>query len=621
MKFFLTVWMALLMLGVRAQQARIMVSGTVTDEQNRPFAGVTVQRQTAQKPTVVTGHDGKYSIEASVGDKLQFAFLGYQTVTHEVKGRSLDVQMTPEQTVMEELVVVASGTTRKRQYNAQAPKQEVLMLADMAAPAEIDFAEFDQAVVYEGETYAHRRENGFINVAKDPLSTFALEVDGASYANVRRMINRGHLPDPDAVRIEEFVNYFSYDYARPTGNDPLKVNYEVGPCPWNTKHKLVRIGVKAREIASDNLPKSNFVFLIDVSGSMYGGNRLPLVVASLKLLVNNLRPEDRVAIVTYAGSSRVALESTSGGDRQKIREALDALTAGGSTAGGAGIRTAYQIARKNFIEGGNNRIILATDGDFNVGVSSNEGLESLIEQERKSGVFLTVLGYGMGNYKDQKMQTLAEKGNGNHAYIDNLQEANRVLVSEFGGTMHTVAKDVKLQVEFNPARVSAFRLIGYESRLLEHEDFNDDRKDAGEIGAGHTVTALYEIVPVGSDSRVASIDALKYQPAKRTPVYDRVASDELLTVKIRYKRPDGDTSAKIEAPVVERGGMAISADFRFVSAVTMFAQLLRGSDYCGDATYDRVIAEARAGLGDDPNGYRREFIRLVETVKSMPERE
>ncbi len=464
----------------------------------------------------------------------------------------------------------------------------------------------------DAEEYARIKENRFVSVAKDPLSTFALEADGASYSNVRRMINRGEMPTPDAVRVEEFVNYFSYGYAKPTGKDPLKVNYEVGDCPWNPLHRLVSIGIKAREIPSEGLPKANFVFLIDVSGSMY--SRLPLVVASMKLLVNNLRDEDRVAIVTYAGSDRVALTSTPGSDKQKIREVLDELTSGGSTAGAAGLTTAYKVARGNFIEGGNNRIILATDGDFNVGQSSDEAMEALIERERRSGVFLTVLGYGMGNYKDKKIQILAEKGNGNHAYIDNMQEANRVLVNEFGGTMYTVAKDVKLQVEFNPARVSAFRLVGYESRLLEHEDFNDDTKDAGEIGAGHTVTALYEIVPAGSESKAGSIDPLKYQPAVEPGKGNY--GGELMTVKIRYKEPDGIKSSKIETPVVDRGGDP-SEDFRFASAAAMFAQLLRGSDFKGDATYEKVVEQARKGLGDDANGYRREFVRLVEAAAGL----
>ena len=414
------------------------------------------------------------------------------------------------------------------------------------------------------------------------------------------------------------MNYFSYDYAKPTGVDPVRITTEVGVCPWNEKHRLVRIGLKAKEIPTANLPESNLVFLIDVSGSMFGPTRLDLVKSSLKLLVNNLREKDKVAIVVYAGSAGEKLPSTSGSDKQKIREALDELQAGGSTAGGEGIRLAYKIARKNFIKGGNNRVILCTDGDFNVGVSSKEGLESLIEEERKSGVFLTVLGYGMGNYKDNKMQALAEKGNGNHAYIDNIQEANKVLVNEFGGTISTVAKDVKLQIEFNPAQVEAYRLIGYESRLLNKEDFNDDAKDAGEMGAGHVVTAFYEVVPVGVKSDYAGkVDDLKYQKVddKKQRVYTN--SDELLTVKLRYKQPDKDVSKKIELVVKDDKKNQVSPDFHFASAVAMYGQLLSDSDFKADASYEKVVALAKKGLNNDERGYRREFIRLVEAASGL----
>ena len=467
------------------------------------------------------------------------------------------------------------------------------------------------------EEYKEIAENNFKTVSESPLSTFSIDVDAASYSNMRRYINKGELPPADAIRTEELINYFSYDYPQPTGNDPVKITTEVGACPWNVKHRLVRIGLKAKEIPTDKLPVSNLVFLIDVSGSMYGPQRLGLVQSSLKLLVNNLRDEDRVAIVVYSGSAGEKLPSTSGSDKQKIREAIDELTAGGSTAGGAGIKLAYKIAKQNFVKGGNNRIILCTDGDFNVGVSSDEGLEKLIEQERKSGVFLTVLGYGMGNYKDSKMQVLAEKGNGNHAYIDNLQEANRVLVNEFGATMHTVAKDVKLQIEFNPSQVQAYRLIGYESRLLKDEDFNNDAKDAGEMGAGHTVTAFYEVVPAGIKSDfTGKVDDLKYQKTKPAPAVTN-NSKELLTVKLRYKAPDGNTSKKIEQPLIDDKKEKVSSDFRFASAVAMFGQLLRDSDFKGDATYDKVISLAKTSLDNDEKGYRREFIRLAETAEGL----
>ncbi|MBK5194438.1 MAG: von Willebrand factor type A domain-containing protein, partial [Proteiniphilum sp.] len=430
-------------------------------------------------------------------------------------------------------------------------------------------------------------------------------------------INQGQLPQKDAVRVEEMINYFSYNYPQPTDGHPVRIITETALCPWNRNTQLVRIGVKAKEIPSETLPASNFVFLIDVSGSMYGVDKLPLVKSSMRLLVNNLRPTDRVAIVTYAGAAGEALPSTSGSDKQKIIEALENLHAGGSTAGSAGIQLAYNIAEKNMMKGGNNRVILCTDGDFNVGVSSTEGLEALIEQKRQSGIYLTVLGYGMGNYKDSKLQTLAQKGNGNHAYIDNLQEANKVLVNEFGSTMYAVAKDVKLQVEFNPNFVNAYRLIGYETRLLEEEDFNEDTKDAGELGAGHTVTALYEIVPVGVEIPVGKVDKLKYQQQKTDSSLPKFSdTKELLTVKLRYKEPNEEISKKLEVPVLA-ANLTASSDFNFTMAVAMFGQLLRDSDFKGDATYAKVVQLARRGLDDDPNGYRREFIRLVEAVEQL----
>ena len=395
------------------------------------------------------------------------------------------------------------------------------------------------------------------------------------------------------------INYFSYSYEQPVGKDPVKITTEIGSCPWNKENQLVRIGLKAKEIPSENLPASNLVFLVDVSGSMYGPDRLGLVKSSLKLLINNLREEDRVAIVVYAGEAGVVLPSTSGSNKQKIREALDELTAGGSTAGGAGIQLAYDIARKNYIREGNNRVILCTDGDFNVGVSSSEGLERLVEKERKSGVFLTVLGYGMGNYKDNKMQVLAEKGNGNHAYIDNIQEANKTLVHEFGSTMYAVAKDVKLQIVFNPEQVQEYRLVGYESRLLNNQDFNDDTKDAGEMGAGHTVTAFYEIKP---------------NNAPRTMQF---AKPELLAIRLRYKAPYSDVSQLIENKLKANSSNKLSPDFYFASAVAMFGQMLRNSEYKGTGSYNQVISLAQSGLVNDRQGYKREFIRLVETINGL----
>jgi len=599
----LVLLMAVICLGTMNAQT-ITVTGIVTDAADgTSITGCSIVNNRS-KSGAITDVNGRYSIQAQKGDVLLFRFIGYKEEKRVVESVKLDVKMKTDDVALEECVVLGYGTMKTKAmigaYVAVCPT-----------------AMYDMDARMNTEEYGRIQENGFKSVADTPLSTFSIDVDPASYSNMRRFINRGELPPADAIRTEELVNYFSYDYPKPTGNDPVKITVEAGTCTWNTAHRLVRIGLKAKEIPTEQLPASNLVFLVDVSGSMWGANRLDLVKSSLKLLVNNLRNKDKVAIVTYAGSAGVKLEATSGGDKQKIREAIDELTAGGSTAGGAGIHLAYQIAKKNFISDGNNRIILCSDGDFNVGVSSAEGLEQLIEKERKSGVHLTVLGYGMGNYKDKKIQVLAEKGNGNHAYIDNLQEANRVLVGEFGATLHTVAKDVKLQVEFNPSQVQAYRLIGYESRLLKDEDFNNDAKDAGDMGAGHTVTAFYEVIPAGvKNEYVGKVDDLKYQKKEKMTLKP-TGSDELLTVKLRYKAPDKDVSRKMELPFVDNKGDSVSSDFRFASAVAMFGQLLRDSDFKGTADYDKVIKLAKQGVNNDERGYRREFIRLVEAAKGL----
>lgn len=599
----LVLLMAVICLGTMNAQT-ITVTGIVTDAADgTSITGCSVVNNRS-KSGAITDVNGRYSIQAQKGDVLLFRFIGYKEEKRVVKSAKLDVKMKTDDVALEECVVVGYGTMKTKAMTG-------------AYVAVCPTAMYDMDTRMNTEEYDRIQENGFKSVADTPLSTFSIDVDPASYSNMRRFINRGELPPADAIRTEELVNYFSYDYPKPTGNDPVKITVEAGTCTWNTAHRLVRIGLKAKEIPTEQLPASNLVFLIDISGSMWGANRLDLVKSSLKLLVNNLRNKDKVAIVTYAGSAGVKLEATSGGDKQKICEAIDELTAGGSTAGGAGIHLAYQIAKKNFISDGNNRIILCSDGDFNVGVSSAEGLEQLIEKERKSGVHLTVLGYGMGNYKDKKIQVLAEKGNGNHAYIDNLQEANRVLVGEFGATLHTVAKDVKLQVEFNPSQVQAYRLIGYESRLLKDEDFNNDAKDAGDMGAGHTVTAFYEVIPAGvKNEYVGKVDDLKYQKKEKMTLKP-TGSDELLTVKLRYKAPDKDVSRKMELPFVDNKGDSVSSDFRFASAVAMFGQLLRDSDFKGTADYDKVIKLAKQGVNNDERGYRREFIRLVEAAKGL----
>lgn len=464
--------------------------------------------------------------------------------------------------------------------------------------------------IEEDENYARITENQFQNVAVNPLSTFSIDVDKAAYSNIRRFINNGKEVPVDAVKIEEMINYFDYDYPQPTNEHPFSVNTEVAQTPWNVNTKLVRIGLQGKEYLNEELPASNLTFLIDVSGSMSAGNKLPLLKSAFKLLVNQLREKDRVSIVVYAGAAGVVLEPTSGNNKEKIMSALNNLEAGGSTAGGAGIQLAYKLAEKHFKKTGNNRVILATDGDFNVGLSSDKDMEDLITEKRESGVFLSVLGFGMGNYKDSKLETLADKGNGNHGYIDTMQEAQKLFGKEFGGTLFTIAKDVKLQVEFNPKKVKSYRLIGYENRLLADEDFIDDTKDAGELGSGHKVTALYEIVEVGvATDYVKETHDLKYTEVVSGDKF----SDELLTVKFRYKKPDGNKSIEL-VHVQNSNTQEMSKDFQFSAAVALFGQQLRKSAYNNKASLNDVIVLAENGRGVDKNGYRAEFIRLVKSI-------
>jgi Ca-activated chloride channel family protein len=472
---------------------------------------------------------------------------------------------------------------------------------------------------FEGSTeaYSHIDENPFLEAARAPLSTFSIDVDTASYSNTRRFLKDGQLPPKDAVRIEELVNYFSYDYPQPVGGVPFSVTAEISEAPWNTSHRLVHIGLQGKRIATDNLPPANLVFLLDVSGSMDEPLKLPLVKSAMRMLTEQLTSRDRVAMVVYAGSSGLVLPSTSGERKGEILAAIDRLEAGGSTNGGEGIQLAYQIAQDNFIRGGVNRVILATDGDFNVGVTSEGDLVRLIEQKRQSGVFLSVLGFGTGNVKDSTMEKLADKGNGNYAYIDSNAEARKVLGEQIGGTLFTIAKDVKIQVEFNPKQVAAYRLIGYENRLLRDQDFNDDTKDAGEIGAGHTVTALYEVVPYGQKFENPGVDALKYQqPVKPSEMAN---SNELMTVKLRYKEPAQDQSKLLSVSLADSKGRldGASDNFKFASAVAAFGMLLRDSKYKAEASYNKVIELARASVGSDPQGYRSEFIQLVETAQTL----
>jgi Ca-activated chloride channel family protein len=465
------------------------------------------------------------------------------------------------------------------------------------------------------ESYAHLPENGFKAVKDSPLSTFSIDVDRASYGLVRRHLENGHWPPVGAVRTEELINYFSYDYGQPKGDAPFAVKATVGPCPWRPASRLLRVGLQGKDIDLSKTPPSNFVFLIDVSGSMQYANKLSLFKKAFRIMVGQMRPEDRVAIVTYAGSSGLALPSTPASEQQSILTAVEQLEAGGSTAGAAGITLAYEIAQEHFVREGNNRVILATDGDFNVGLSSEAALVELIEEKRASGVFLSVLGFGDGNYQDAKMEQLADHGNGNYAYIDKLQEARKVLVSEFAGTMYTIAKDVKLQLEFNPAQVAGYRLIGYENRLLNKEDFNDDTKDAGELGAGHTVTAIYELIPAGDTIPFyTSVDSLVYQSQSMVN-----GSKDWLTVKLRYKAPDGDQSRLLSQAVRDDGlhWESLDDDFRFAVAVSGFGQYLRKSKYIGELELQAVLDWAKAAKGVDEEGYRAAFLQLVALANAL----
>jgi Ca-activated chloride channel family protein len=591
------------------------VTGKVADSSGTPLAGVNITVKGTNKVTV-TDKQGNYKIEVFSGDKiLQFSLAGFVTVNEKIDERStINVIMLEDTGVLNEIAVKGH----------KAKKDMVSESYSMAVPASVAYGERHSFPRYNNdfntEGYAGVDENGFKNVLNNPLSTFSIDVDNASYSNIRRFINSGMLPPPDAVRIEEMINYFKYDYPEPDGIHPFSVYSELAGCPWNSKHQLLLVGLRGKSIDKSSLPSSNLVFLIDVSGSMNVPNKLPLLKSAFGLLVNELRPQDHVAIVVYAGAAGLVLEPTPGNKKDVIMNAINNLEAGGSTAGGAGLRLAYSVASENFVKGGNNRIILATDGDFNVGESSNGGMERLVEENRERGIFMTVLGFGMGNIKDDKMEIIADKGNGNYSYIDNLQEARRVLVREFGGTLFIIAKDVKFQIEFNPSKVQSYRLIGYENRLLNDEDFNDDLKDAGEMGSGHNVTALYELIPAGSDEKIPSVDPLKYQGANKNNVkIGNSYNDEYLTIKIRYKKPDGITSMLLEKPV--RGYVNdmedASENLRFAAAVSEFGMILRNSEFKGSSSLEEAARLAKSARGNDEEGYRSEFIRLIDTVKGM----
>ncbi|TAL48080.1 MAG: DUF3520 domain-containing protein [Chitinophagaceae bacterium] len=608
------------------------VSGTVSDDKGNPLVSASVVEKGTKNNTSTDG-SGKFTLTVSSEKAtIVISAVGFDTKEVKFKGQNtLNISLVTTTQQMSEVVVTAYGGRGRKEMKSMANSPTIYGystgLAGKVAGVQVYGSDkryrggvYDSTLVpFNTEDYDNIVENRFLKVKDNPLSTFSIDVDAASYSNVRRYLNMGQLPPAGAVRIEEMINYFKYDYEGPKDDHPFAVHTEISQCPWNKEHKLVLVGLQGKKIPTENLPPSNLVFLIDVSGSMMDENKLPLVKASMKILVDQLRQQDKVSMVVYAGAAGVVLPSTSGADKTKIKDAINQLEAGGSTAGGAGIKLAYKIAKENFAKNGNNRVILCTDGDFNIGASSDDEMERLIEEERKSGVFLTVLGYGMGNYKDNKMQKLADKGNGNHAYIDGLSEAKKVLVNEFGGTLFTIAKDVKLQIEFNPAKVQGYRLIGYENRMLNKEDFNDDKKDAGELGSGHTVTALYEVIPVGvKSSFLEKVDSLRYQ--KNDIVLSPVSTaGEIMNVKLRYKAPDGDVSKLIEHPLFDNVTdiSKTSNNFRFAAAVAEFGMLLRNSQFKSKADYDQVMNLARKAKGNDEEGYRSEFIKLVSNAQSL----
>ncbi len=622
-------FLAIALLGLQLNAQTVTISGTVTDDTQLPLPGANVIIKGTSTGTQ-TDFDGRYTIEAQIGQILTYSYVGFDTKEVKIKkAGEINVSLSAA-AALEEVVVTGYGATREKKslgYSVTSKNNRSVdqMLQGKAKGVQINGnvgrapsmvmrgTTSNSNFVSDNESYGRIEENIFKSVTTAPLSTFSIDVDKAGYSNIRRMLNNGQKVPEDAVKIEEMVNYFAYDYPQPKGKDPFSITADIVNSPWNADAKLVRIGLKGKDISLEKVPPSNLVFLLDVSGSMDSPNKLPLLKSALNVLVDKLREKDKVAIVVYAGAAGLVLPPTSGAEKAIIRQAIDNLSAGGSTAGGAGIELAYKIATENFSKDGNNRVILATDGDFNVGNSSDRSMENLIEEKRKSGVFLTCLGFGMGNYKDSKLETLADKGNGNHAYIDTMQEAQKVLGTEFFGTLYTIAKDVKIQVEFNPAKVQAYRLIGYENRLLNDEDFKDDTKDAGELGSGHTVTALYEIIPVGVKSKyLKDIDNLKY-----TKQITGNYTDEMLTVKFRYKEPDGDVSKLIVKTVKDENSAIESAseDLKFSAAVALFGMQLRNSEFINTKKKADVIALAEAGKGTDKDGYRPEFIRLVKSSK------
>jgi Ca-activated chloride channel family protein len=594
--------------------AQTTVSGTVTSaDDGSPIPSVSVSVKGTATGTL-TDKDGKYRLKIPRGaNVLVFSYIGYQTLEEPVNGRSvINVSLKPAQVETEEIIIVEVEEAEDASF-----EEELVFYSVRSGRSRAFSGTDDGGVIHNTEEYDDIQENVFKSVLENPLSTLSVDVDNAAYSNVRRFINNSQMPPKDAVRIEEMINYFSYDYPNPQGKHPFAFVTELSECPWNTGNKLMHIGIQGKKLNYEDYKPSNLVFLLDVSGSMSSQNKLPLLKKALSLLLDELDDNDMISVVAYAGAAGLVLEPTPASKKETIKKALDELQAGGSTAGGEGIKLAYKTAKEAFIKGGNNRVILATDGDFNVGISSTGALTDYIETQRKDDIYLTILGFGMGNYKDGRMEQISNAGNGNYFYIDNIREAEKVFVKEMRANMFTIAKDVKIQIEFNPAKVKAYRLIGYENRLLAKEDFKDDTKDAGELGAGHTVTALYEIIPADSKEEVRTTEPLKYQQTGK--LKDAAHTNELMTLKFRYKPIDSDKSIPIEH-TVEDGNLKLnktSDNFRFSAAVALFGMILRESEFVKTGDLDMVTELAKGAKGKDPNGYRGEFIRMAETVKLL----
>lgn len=638
MKKLMILGMFLLSIILHANAQSGAISGKILDEKKDAILGVIIEvsQNGKLKGGTTSDEDGKYTVKSLPPGRyyLKAMYTSYKTVVVKDilvspdKTTKVDVNMELDSKQLSEVAVIAykvplighdeRKTITSEEIERMPTRQTNSVVSTGAGVYQSKAGALVKYYNPSNESYKKERENDFMNVANSPLSTMSIDVDRASYSNVRRFINDGQMPPPDAVRVEEMINYFEYQYPQPENNEPFAIVTQVTDCPWKAGHKILHIGMQARTISTDNLPPSNLVFLIDVSGSMNEEAKLPLVKTALKMLTSQLRAQDKISIVVYAGNAGLVLPATSGSNKRAIYDALDRLEAGGSTAGGAGIKLAYDIAMQNFVKGGNNRVLLATDGDFNVGVSGDNELEELITKERQKGIYLTCLGFGTGNYKDSKMEVMADKGNGNYAYIDNAKEAQKTLIKEFGGTIFTLAKDVKAQIEFNPAYVQSYRLVGYENRLLNAEDFKDDKKDAGDMGSGHSVTIMYEIIPAGvTDTDVRNTIPLKYQNSIYPSGADYIrSSNELATIKFRYKKPNGNTSKEITHIINNTTIPLQRADenVRFATSVAMFGMLLKNAEHKGTSSYNKVLALARNSKSFDKDGNRSEFIQLVNKV-------